>query len=79
MDEVPFMLGVVLQSKEAQEVEYLLKREMEEILLDLSDPRIDDIVKHVMREKYQLIYGLYKRFVSPKDRIKYALAIAERK
>ncbi|MCM2677642.1 hypothetical protein NDM98_20825 [Shouchella plakortidis] len=73
------MFGVMLHAKEAQEIEYLLKREMEEILLDLSDPRIDDIVKRVMREKYHVIYGLYKRFVSPKDRIKYALAIAERK
>ncbi|MDQ0209319.1 hypothetical protein [Alkalicoccobacillus murimartini] len=73
------MLGMLLDSKEAREIEYLLKREMEEILLDLSDPRIDQVVKRVMREKYQVIYGLYKRFVAPQDRIKYALALAERK
>ena len=73
------MFGIMLNSKEVLEMEYMLKREMEEILLDLSDPRIDSVVKRVMREKYQTLYGMYKRFVSPKDRIKYALAINDQK
>lgn len=79
MESGAVMLGIMLNEKEAREIEYLLKREMEEILLDLSDPRIDTVVKRVMREKYQTLYGMYKRFVSPKDRIKYALAIVDRK
>lgn len=67
------MLGFMLNHKEVQEVEYMLKREMEELLLDLSDPRIDEIVKRAMEEKYQIIFGIYKRFVPPKERMKYIL------
>ncbi|TWI53664.1 hypothetical protein [Halalkalibacter nanhaiisediminis] len=67
------MLGLILNQKEVQEIEYLLKREMEELLLDLSDPRIDGIIKKAMEEKYQIVFGIYKRFVPPKERMKYML------
>ncbi|WP_332696705.1 hypothetical protein [Halalkalibacter lacteus] len=67
------MLGVILNEKEVQEVEYMLKREMEELLLDLSDPRIDEVVKRAMEEKYQIVFKIYKRFVPPKETMKYLL------
>jgi hypothetical protein len=67
------VLGVILNEKEVQEVEYMLKREMEELLLDLSDPRIDDVVKRAMEEKYQIVFKIYKRFVPPKETMKYVL------
>lgn len=67
------VLGFLLNSKEVIEVEYMLKREMEELLLDLSDPRIDEVVKKAMEEKYQIVYGIYKRFVPPNERMKYML------
>ncbi|KHF38985.1 hypothetical protein [Halalkalibacter okhensis] len=67
------MLGVILNEKEVQEVEYMLKREMEELLLDLSDPRIDEVVKRAMEEKYQIVFKIYKRFVPPKETMKYVL------
>ena len=65
------MLGVMLNTKESQEIEYLLKRELEEILLDLTDSRIDGIVKRAMEERYKIIFGLYKRFATPKECYKY--------
>lgn len=65
------MLGLLLSNKESQEMEYLLKRELEELLLDLSDSRIDGIVKRAMEERYQLIFKLYKRFTTQKEYIKY--------
>ncbi|WP_100406033.1 hypothetical protein [Bacillus solitudinis] len=67
------MLGFMLNKKEVKEMEYMLKREMEELLLDLSDPRIDSVVKRAMEDKYKIIYGISKRFVSPKDRMRYML------
>lgn len=67
------LLGFLLNGKEVQEVEYMLKREMEELLLDLSDPRIDDIVKEAMEEKYRVVFGIYKRFVPPKESMRYML------
>lgn len=65
------MFGVMLNLKESLEIEYLLKRELEELLLDLSNSRIDGIVKRAMEERYKIIFGLYRRFVSPKEYYKY--------
>nr|WP_246593635.1 hypothetical protein [Evansella tamaricis] len=61
----------MLNGKEAQEMEYLLKRELEELLLDLSDSRIDGIVKRAMEERYQMIFKLYKRFTPQKEYMQY--------
>ncbi|WP_096438254.1 hypothetical protein [Alteribacter populi] len=65
------MFGILLNPKETQEMEYLLKRELEELLLDLTDSRIDGLVKRAMEERYQLIFRMYKRFAQPKDYLKY--------
>ncbi|MBM7096694.1 MULTISPECIES: hypothetical protein [Alteribacter] len=65
------MFGLMLNAKETQEMEYLLKRELEELLLDLTDSRIDGIVKRAMEERYQIIFRMYKRFVNPKEYMKY--------
>ncbi|WP_018924620.1 hypothetical protein [Salsuginibacillus kocurii] len=65
------MIGLLLNYKEQKEIEYLLKREMEEILLDVEDERIDDYVKTVMKEKYELLLSLYKRLTPPEDYYRY--------
>ena len=65
------MFGLLLSNKETQEFEYMLKRELEELLLDLTDSRIDGLVKRTMEERYKIIFGLYKRFASPKECYKY--------
>ncbi|QHE50730.1 hypothetical protein [Pontibacillus sp. HMF3514] len=65
------MLGLMINEIEQKEIEYLLKREMEELLLDLSDSRIDHIVKRAMEERYQILYNLFRRFVSEKESLKY--------
>ncbi|SDC75999.1 hypothetical protein [Shouchella lonarensis] len=68
------MLGVMLTEKEVEEIAYLLKRELEEILSDLSDNRLEPIVQVAMKEKYGLVYGLYKRFTRPEEWSQYALS-----
>ncbi|MBB5174944.1 hypothetical protein [Texcoconibacillus texcoconensis] len=65
------MMGVLFQDKELEEVKHLLNRELEELLLDLSDSRIDGIVKRAMEERYQLIFKMYKRFASHEEVMKY--------
>ncbi|PYZ95583.1 hypothetical protein CR205_18865 [Alteribacter lacisalsi] len=65
------MFGLMLNAKETQEMEYLLKRELEELLLDLTDSRIEGIVKRAMEERYQIIFRMYKRFVKPQEYMKY--------
>ena len=49
------MLGLLINEQEQKEMAYVLKREMEEVLFDLGDERIDRKVKEVMRERYKEI------------------------
>ncbi|MGF2614190.1 hypothetical protein FZC84_18835 [Rossellomorea vietnamensis] len=65
------MLGFLINERERQEIEYLLKREMDEILFDLKDARIDHIVKRAMDERYKILFTLFKRVASHKECLKY--------
>ena len=65
------MLAFLVNKREINEMEYLLKREMEEILFDLNDSRIDREVKAVMEERYQVLFNFFKRFASEKECSKY--------
>lgn len=39
------LLGFMLTKEEKKEMEYILKRELEELLFDFEDERIHDVVK----------------------------------
>ncbi|MCH1626036.1 hypothetical protein [Fredinandcohnia quinoae] len=65
------MIGLLINQKEVKEIEYLLKREMEEILFDVEDSRIDHIVKRAMEERYQILFSIFKRVAEPSECMKY--------
>ncbi|KON85762.1 hypothetical protein AF332_02285 [Sporosarcina globispora] len=65
------MIGMLLNQKEQKEMEYLIKREMDEILFDLKDDRIDHIVKRAMEERYKILFSLFQRMATPSDCFKY--------
>jgi Holliday junction resolvasome RuvABC ATP-dependent DNA helicase subunit len=65
------MLGFLINQKERKELEYLIKREMDEILFDLKDERIDHVVKRSMKERYKILFSLFKRVASPAECMKY--------
>lgn len=65
------MLGFLFNTKECQELEYLLKRELEEMLLDFSDKRIDYLVKRAMEERYSILFRMYARLATPNELSKY--------
>jgi hypothetical protein len=65
------MIGILLSEKETQEMQYLIKREMDEILFDLKDDRIDHIVKRAMDERYKILFTLFKRVASPNECLRY--------
>lgn len=58
---------------EQKEIEYLLKRELEELLMDLDDHRIDYTVKLAMRERYRTLFQLYRRVAPEHECLKYML------
>lgn len=65
------MLGLLINDMEQKEIEYLVKREMEELLMDLEDHRIDQMVKQSMRQRYSLLFQLFRRVASEKECLKY--------
>lgn len=65
------MLGFLFSRKECQELEYLLKRELEEMLLDFGDKRIDYLVKRAMEERYAILFRMYARLAHPNELAKY--------
>lgn len=65
------MIGFLLSEKEGREFKYLLEKEMEELLLDLADGRIDEIVKQAMEERYGLIFRMYARIADSRQISKY--------
>lgn len=65
------MIGLLVHEKEKEEMIYLLKREMDEILYDLDDHRIDSMIKRAMKERYSILFTLFKKVASHHDCLKY--------
>lgn len=65
------MLGLLINEMEQSEIEYLLKRELEELLMDLEDSRIDHMVKRAMRERYGTLFQLFRRVANEQECLKY--------
>ncbi|WP_445492974.1 hypothetical protein [Niallia sp. 03133] len=67
------MIGLLLNKTEVKEIEYLIKRELDEIIFDLNDERIDKSVKKAMMIRYQELFSLLKRIASPKECLQYII------
>ncbi|MBS4201640.1 hypothetical protein KHA93_18665 [Bacillus sp. FJAT-49732] len=67
------MLGLLLNDRDKEEIIYLLKREMDEILFDLKDTRIESIVKLSMEDRYKTLFSLFKRLASKHECMRYVL------
>lgn len=62
---------MLINDMEQKEMEYLIKRELEELLLDLEDSRIDPLVKRAMSERYRLLFQLFRRVASEDECVRY--------
>lgn len=65
------MIGLLINEKEVKEMEYLIKREMDEILFDLRDERIDHTIKRAMEERYKILFTLFRRVATPNECLRY--------
>ncbi|MRH44875.1 hypothetical protein GH741_19685 [Aquibacillus halophilus] len=65
------MIGLLVNDIEQQEIEYLIKRELEELLMDLDDNRIDRMVKVAMFKRYRILFQLFRRVANEKECLKY--------
>ena len=65
------LLGLMLTKEEKKEMEYILKRELEELLFDFEDERIHEVVKKAMEERYKIIFCLFRRVANAEECIRY--------
>ncbi|MFS0784256.1 hypothetical protein [Bacillus sp. 1P06AnD] len=66
------MLGLLISQKEREEIEYLLKRELDELLYDFKDERLEGIVRRAMEERYHILFRLFMKVAPPQVCMKYA-------
>lgn len=69
---IVLMLGFLFNERECRELDYVLKKEMDEMLFDLNDKRIDPDIKGAIESRYRVIFRMYARLASPKEISKYA-------
>ena len=66
------MIGILLNERECKELNYLLRKELDEMLLDLNDQRMGDEVRSAIDLRYKVIFRMYARLASSKELSKYA-------
>ncbi|CAM4340622.1 hypothetical protein [Bacillus manliponensis] len=65
------MIGLLVTKKEMKEMEYILKRELDELLFDFTDDRIHDVVKKTMEERYKIVFTLFTKIANHEECIRY--------
>lgn len=68
------MIGIMLNHRESHEFVYLLKKELDEMLLDLKDGSLDRTVRDAIKERYKVIFRIFARMATPQELSKYALS-----
>lgn len=63
---------MLFNDRECKELDYILRKELDEMLFDLQDPRMDREMKTAIESRYKVIFRMYARLASPKDLSRYA-------
>ncbi|AZS17364.1 hypothetical protein M3201_25635 [Paenibacillus motobuensis] len=66
------MLGMMFNDKECKELDYVLRKELDEMLLDMSDQRLDQDIRDAIAKRYKTVFRMYARFAPSKELSKYA-------
>lgn len=65
------LLGLMVTEQEQKELKYLLRREMDELLYDFNYQGMDEQVKDAIKDRYQTLFNLYKRFATESECLQY--------
>jgi hypothetical protein len=65
------MLGMLFNEKECNELDYVLRKELDEMLFDLSDHRLDLDIRQAIAKRYKTVFRMYARFAPSKELSKY--------
>lgn len=66
------MLGMLFSEKECKELDYVIRKELDEMLLDLGDSRLDLEIRYAIANRYKTVFRMYARFAPAKELSKYA-------
>jgi hypothetical protein len=66
------MLGFLFNDRECKELDYVLRKELDEMLFDLNDHRVDAGAKSAIELRYRIVFRMYTRLASTKEISKYA-------
>ncbi|WJH36449.1 hypothetical protein MJA45_01535 [Paenibacillus aurantius] len=66
------MLGFLFNDRECRELDYVLKKELDEMLFDLKDQKLNSDVRKAIEARYKVIFRMYARLASPSEISKYA-------
>ncbi|AJY75310.1 hypothetical protein [Paenibacillus beijingensis] len=69
------MLGLLFNDKECKELNYVLRKELDEMLLDLGDVRLDGEIKQAITKRYKIVFRMFARIASPKELSRYTLNV----
>lgn len=73
------VLGMLFSDKECKELDYVLRKELDEMLLDMSDTRLDQDIRHAIANRYKTIFRMYARFAPPRNYRNTPAALVSRK
>lgn len=66
------MLGFLFNERECRELDYLLRKELDEMIFDLKDSQINGEVRKAIELRYKIIFRMYARLASPNEISRYA-------
>ncbi|MGN7457547.1 hypothetical protein ACTHPH_22280 [Paenibacillus pasadenensis] len=69
------MLGILFNEKECKELDYVLRKELDEMLLDLGDSRLDGEIKQAITRRYRIVFRMFARIATPRELSRYALRV----
>ncbi|GIP41457.1 hypothetical protein J31TS4_47370 [Paenibacillus sp. J31TS4] len=66
------MLGFLFNERECRELDYVLRKELDEMLYELKDQQLHAELKSAIEARYKVIFRMYARLASPKEISRYA-------
>lgn len=66
------MIGFLFNDRECRELDYVLRKELDEMLFDLNDQKMDQDIKNAIESRYKVIFRMYARLASPREISRYA-------
>ncbi|AOZ93396.1 hypothetical protein [Paenibacillus crassostreae] len=65
------MLGMLFNDRECKELDYVIRKELDEMLMDLDDKRLDQDIRQSIAKRYKVVFSMYARFAAPRELSKY--------